>query len=240
MKLLLLLLIPLSYASMWLIEYRRPALAYEPVVNWARTGLLFFAVSAAVSTVGPAVIAALKVPPVLNLASMGWWGFPIGLLLATGATYAWHRGMHASDTLWRMTHQLHHSPPRVDTLGAFYAHPLEVLVKTTIVSAVLVVLGFEPLVAASVSTTMTMLSLFQHWNVRTPRWLGWFVPRPEMHAFHHEREVHGGNYGDLPLWDVIFGTWHNPETFEGAVGFDRAASVRVKDMLRFRDVGTKT
>jgi sterol desaturase/sphingolipid hydroxylase (fatty acid hydroxylase superfamily) len=66
-------------------------------------------------------------------------------------------------------------------------------------------------------------------------WLGYFISRPEMHAIHHERNAHSGNYCDLPVIDMIFGTYRNPETFEGAAGFYDGASSRVVDMLLGRD-----
>ena len=48
--------------------------------------------------------------------------------------------------------------------------------------------------------------------------------------------MHAFNYSDLPLWDIVFGTFRNPATFERKVGFYDGASTRVKDMLLGRDV----
>jgi sterol desaturase/sphingolipid hydroxylase (fatty acid hydroxylase superfamily) len=73
--------------------------------------------------------------------------------------------------------------------------------------------------------------MFQHTNIRTPRWLGYIVQRPESHSCHHERGVHARNYGDLPLFDMLFGTFHNPERFEGECGFHDGGSARVGAML---------
>jgi hypothetical protein len=78
--------------------------------------------------------------------------------------------------------------------------------------------------------------MFTHANIRTPRWLGYFISRPEMHAVHHERGSHSGNYCDLPVIDMIFGTYRNPEKFEGEAGFYDGASARVGDMILGRDV----
>jgi sterol desaturase/sphingolipid hydroxylase (fatty acid hydroxylase superfamily) len=36
-------------------------------------------------------------------------------------------------------------------------------------------------------------------------------PAPN-HALHHERGVHAYNYGDIALWDMVFGTFKDPET----------------------------
>ena len=75
-----------------------------------------------------------------------------------------------------------------------------------------------------------------HVNTRTPRWLGCLVQRPEMHRLHHARGHHRYNYGDLPIWDMLFGTFHNPEAFEAECGFAHDAELRVVDMLRGVDV----
>ena len=48
---------------------------------------------------------------------------------------------------------------------------------------------------------------------------------------HHERGVHARNYGDLPLFDMIFGTFHNPKEFVGEVGFFEGSSRKVGPML---------
>ena len=82
--------------------------------------------------------------------------------------------------------------------------------------------------------------MFQHWNIHTPRALGYFVQRPESHCLHHQRNVHARNFGDLPLWDMVFGTFHNPKRFEGTVGFDGSRSTRLVDMLLMRDVNRQT
>ena len=67
--------------------------------------------------------------------------------------------------------------------------------------------------------------------MRTPRWLGWFIARPEMHAAHHERGVHRSNYCDLPLIDMIFGTWNNPKTAPKEAGFYDGASSELGALL---------
>jgi sterol desaturase/sphingolipid hydroxylase (fatty acid hydroxylase superfamily) len=53
---------------------------------------------------------------------------------------------------------------------------------------------------------------------------------------HHERGVHAFNYSDLPLWDMVFGTFRNPETWDGEAGFYGGASSRIGEMLIGRDV----
>jgi sterol desaturase/sphingolipid hydroxylase (fatty acid hydroxylase superfamily) len=82
----------------------------------------------------------------------------------------------------------------------------------------------------------TFLAVFQHSNIRTLRWLGYVLQRPESHSRHHARGVHAGNYADLPIIDMLFGTFHNPADFARETGFYDGASARVVDMLCLRDV----
>ena len=50
--------------------------------------------------------------------------------------------------------------------------------------------------------------------------------------------MHAYNYADLPLWDLVFGTFRNPPdgATRPAQGFYDGASARVWEMLAFRDV----
>ncbi len=239
MKLALSLIIPTVYILMWLIEARWPARTYAPVKGWTLLGVVFFLVVMVTATVTPLVWAKLGLTSmrVFDLGQLGLWGYPIGLLFVTGIAYWFHRAEHRIDVLWRMTHQVHHSASRVDIPGAFYTHPLEVVAKSTMgILVSTVVLGLAPMAAALVSTTVAFISLFQHWNIHTPRWLGLLIPRPEMHGLHHEFGVHSRNYADLPVWDMLFGTYVNPTTFTGTVGFEPKAAQRLGAMLVFQDV----
>lgn len=230
--------IPAAFLAMWWWERRRPARHYPQRPGWSRLGALFFVLTVATGSVVPLLLARSgpDAVRVLDLSALGGWGVIPGLLATSLVHYAWHRAEHRFDLLWRLSHQLHHSPQRVDMPGAYFSHPVEVIFKTALgVLVGTVVLGLAPAAAAATTLLLAGTSLFQHWNIRTPRWLGWLLPRPEMHALHHERGVHARNYSDLPLWDLVFGTWVNPASFEGRVGFDDDAAGRLRDMLLMRD-----
>lgn len=83
---------------------------------------------------------------------------------------------------------------------------------------------------------------FQHANIRTPHWLGHLIQRPESHAVHHGRGIHRWNYSDLPLWDMVFGTYRNPvqnpATQQDAVPEEAGfrPSARIGAMLALRNV----
>lgn len=168
-----------------------------------------------------------------------WPDVSVGLLsflLTSFVFYWWHRATHASDLLWRMFHQLHHSARRVESLTAFFAHPMDtaaaVLLSTL---SSYWVLGASPL-AAAVAIGMTgAFDLFLHSDMKTPRWLGYIIQRPEMHTVHHQHEHHAQNYG-LPVWDLLFGTWSNPAERAPVLGFDDDKAERITDMLLWRDV----
>ena len=53
---------------------------------------------------------------------------------------------------------------------------------------------------------------------------------------HHARGIHKYNYSDLPIFDILFGTFKNPKNYEHETGFYPGASSRVMDMLTFQDI----
>lgn len=164
----------------------------------------------------------------------------VGYLAITFVYYWWHRARHELPWLWRTVHQLHHSPARIEILTSFYKHPLEIGLNAMLSAAVLYgVVGLSPEAGAIAVLTTGLAELVYHWNVRTPRWIGWFFQRPEMHAIHHERDRHTNNFSDLPLWDILFGTFENPPTFDGDCGFPNHAEARVGAMLLGKDVLTE-
>lgn len=160
----------------------------------------------------------------------------VSFVLTSFVFYWWHRATHATDWLWRVFHQLHHSARRVEALTAFYAHPMD-SAAAVLISGVssYVLLGASPLAAAWALLLTGAFDLFLHSDLRTPTWLGFLVQRPEMHTVHHAEGHHAQNYG-LPVWDLLFGTWTNPRERSVHLGFDGDKSGRIADMLMFRDV----
>jgi sterol desaturase/sphingolipid hydroxylase (fatty acid hydroxylase superfamily) len=167
-----------------------------------------------------------------------WGGAAIGILVYELVHYWYHRAAHRWNWLWRLGHQVHHSAESVDAFGAYYLHPLDAVLFTT--WAVLVffpLLGLSPEAGAIASAFLAFNAAFQHANIRTPRWLGYLVQRPESHGVHHGRGIHRYNYSDLPLWDMVFGTFRNPGAREtpASAGFYRGGSARLAAMLAFRE-----
>lgn len=165
-------------------------------------------------------------------------GAVIGVLVYELGHYWYHRSAHQSDLLFRASHQMHHSAEAVDAWSAYYLHPLDTILFTSISSVVFFpVLGLTPEAGAFAALFLAFCAVFQHANIRTPHWLGYLIQRPESHCVHHGRGVHAWNYADLPLWDMVFGTINNPKSVEGMrAGYYNGASTRITAMLFGRDV----
>ncbi len=164
-------------------------------------------------------------------------GALLGYFTITFVYYWWHRWRHESPLLWRLFHQVHHSPSRIEIITSFYKHPFELVVNGILSSVVLYfVVGLGPEAAAMAVLITGLAELFYHWNVRTPHWLGYLVQRPESHCVHHQKGLHHYNYADLPLWDMLFGTFRNPRVWDGECGFEGEREQRLPAMLRGQDV----
>jgi sterol desaturase/sphingolipid hydroxylase (fatty acid hydroxylase superfamily) len=147
-------------------------------------------------------------------------GAAIGYVVITFVFYWWHRARHEVPLLWRYLHVVHHSPARIECAMSFYKHPLEIAINGVLCSFVLYVLvGLPAATAATVVAITGVAELSYHWNVRSPYWLGFLFQRPEMHRRHHERGWHRSNYSDLPIWDMLFGTFENPRETPEKCGF---------------------
>ncbi len=219
---------------MYGVEKLRPRRDIDDERAWRRRAIALSVIQVAMAFVGGVVLdpwlQGLRVVSAEGLGIVGGtiWGY----LGVTFLWYWWHRARHEVPFLWRMLHQVHHSPTRLELLTTYYKHPLESLTNVVLGGlALYVVLGLSPSQAAGVTVLCGLAEFFYHWNVRTPRWVGWLVQRPESHCVHHERGRHTSNYGDLPLWDWLFGTLHNPEVDVVECGFGDD-ELRLLEMLR--------
>lgn len=208
--------------------------------RWWRVRALLVSAAAFVLSVGVATFWAgfFGARTLFDLGGLGAvGGAAVGVLVYELLHYAYHRAAHRFDWLWRSAHQMHHSAESLDAFGAFYMHPLDTVLFTTLSSLVFFpLLGVSAGAGAIAALFLTFNAMFQHANICTPHWLGYLIQRPESHGVHHARGVHRHNYSDLPLWDMVFGTFHNPREFEGEVGLAPGASARIGSMLIGRDV----
>ena len=165
-------------------------------------------------------------------------GALVGVLVYELFHYWYHRAAHEWNWLWRAGHQMHHSAESLDAFGAYYLHPFDAAMFTSIASLVMFpLLGLSVEAGVIATLFLTFNALFQHANIATPHWLGFLIQRPESHNIHHGRGMHRYNYSDLPLWDMLFGTFRNPRDVEGLpCGFYEGASNLLIEMLFARDV----
>ncbi|NNM78238.1 sterol desaturase family protein [Sphingomonas sp. ID1715] len=222
-----------------LVELGGRAQAWPGVTGWRLQGIASTLLYFAVGTFAPlAWDAWLGQYQLVDGSRLPFWAQVVGGFLVLEAfIYAWHRTMHNVRPLWRWFHQMHHSAERLDIWGAFYFHPLDMIGWALLTSLALVLgFGLSGEAALLVNVLATFCSMFQHMNVRTPRWVGYVVQRPESHSLHHKRGHHANNYGDLPLYDMIFGTFANPKDFEAEVGFHAGSSRRIGPMLIGREI----
>lgn len=237
------IVIAAAAAACLIVERVRPARPLPAVAGWWPRALLLNGLQ-----LGVILLAGVAWDGWLQRASLLDWGARfsplvgglLGYLVTTFIYYWWHRARHASDWLWRLCHQLHHSPTRLETITSFYKHPIELLANSALSSAIsYTLLGLSLEGAAVVTMISAVAEFFYHVNARTPRWVGWIVQRPEMHRIHHERGVHRCNYGDLPIWDLLFGTLENPVDREVECGFVAHREQALGAMLLARDVNAE-
>lgn len=226
------------YGGVILWEFCLPARQLTKVPFWVLRGSIAFLLYFYLSSYLP-LWWDEKLLPLQVLDASQW---PLFAQIATGlfayelSVYVYHRLAHRSSFLWRAFHQMHHSAERIDSFGAFWFSPLDMAAFTFVGSFAFVVLvGMNASAATSVLLITLFLGIFQHANIRTPRWLGYLIQRPESHSYHHRKGHHRDNYADLPIIDIVFGTFYNPQGFSDT-GFYHGASDRVIDMLLWRDV----
>jgi sterol desaturase/sphingolipid hydroxylase (fatty acid hydroxylase superfamily) len=231
------LAIPVTFVLLAILERAAPARPLPRVSGWKLKGVGFFLLTGLLSALAPLLwtdwMMSHRLLDLSRLGTVG--GAALAFFVFELIGYAVHRAMHDT-AIWRI-HQMHHSAERVDMFGATYFHPAEIVITALVGSvASVLLLGVTVGAGALAGYAMVFCALLQHANVRTPRWLGYLVQRPEAHSLHHARGVHRYNYANLPIVDMLFGTFRNPSHFETEAGFWDGASRQVGAMLALRDV----
>ena len=213
---------PLPHAAGWYVR--------AVLVNFAQLGITL-----ATGQLWPMILGG---PSLFSLAS---WETPalagfVAWFVGTFFYYWWHRARHLPG-FWRVFHQIHHSPSRIEVLTSFYKHPVEIAVNALLSAVILYpLLGCSQLAAFWYNFFAATGEYFYHANLKSPRWLRLLIQTPELHSIHHEYGVHAFNYADIPLWDHLLGTFRAAPRFAERCGFADGAEQRLTDMLRFRDV----
>lgn len=149
-------------------------------------------------------------PPVAGLPL--WVQFFLLLAISDFIQYWIHRVFHRSQ-LWRF-HAIHHSPKELDWMVAARFHPVNFIVSSSFVGALMILLGFSPVLFAMMVPFNYLYSGMVHANVR---WdfgpFKYLLASPVFHHWHHTMSDQGGNKNfaaTLAIYDVLFGTFYMP------------------------------
>jgi sterol desaturase/sphingolipid hydroxylase (fatty acid hydroxylase superfamily) len=135
------------------------------------------------------------------------------LLLSDLISYWIHRLLHVYRPMWRV-HAIHHSAEQIDWLVASRNHPLEPVLFKVLMNYPLYLMGFSPVLLASLMPGVATYSLLLHANLS---WgygpLGYVLASPAFHRWHHSSETDAvdKNYAQLfSFWDYLFATAYFP------------------------------
>lgn len=236
MKFLIISILLLAFL-MLLLEAFFPRQRYNLIHSWWLRAMAMNACQLFISFVtGTYIDRYLSHFTIFNLNLPAYLQVILGYFVITFVYYWWHRLRHIG-IFWDIFHQIHHSPSRLELLTAFYKHPLEIMADGLLTSFILyVLLGMSPALGTSVIAITAVAELFYHWNIKTPYWLGFIIQRPESHCIHHQRGRHHYNYSDLPIWDILFGTFYNPRETKFTCGFKQEKELKLGQMLLFKNV----
>lgn len=227
------------YSGLIILEAFIPGQQLKKINGWIPKSLLVFVIYFYLSTYLPLLWDKYLLPyQLVNLQQVNpYISTFIAILVFELLIYIWHRTMHRTTWLWRAFHQFHHSAERLDTFGAFYFSPLDMVGFTLLSSLTLSIgVGLSPHAITWFLYITMFLAIFQHTNIKTPCWIGYFIQRPESHSVHHQKGIHAYNYSDLPIFDIIFGTFKNPKNFAKETGFYDGSSTKIKELLLCRDI----
>jgi sterol desaturase/sphingolipid hydroxylase (fatty acid hydroxylase superfamily) len=151
------------------------------------------------------------IAPITNLPL--WLQAFISLLALDFLQYWVHRLFHLSPWLWKF-HAIHHSSKHVDWLTAARFHPINFILYSTLLTALVFLLGFNPKVYAILSPFMMIYPAFVHANFNCSFGpLRYFLASPIFHRWHHTLLEEGGSKNfapTFPFLDMIFGTYYDP------------------------------
>lgn len=162
------------------------------------------------------------------------------------ATYWIHRAFHQVPWLWSF-HVIHHSSMKMDWLAGSRMHPVDIIVTRAVAFLPVFVLGFAPPALYAYLVIVSFHAVFIHANVRWRfPYLRWVITTPEYHHWHHSSDEEGidKNFVSfLPLWDLLFGTAHQPGHWPknyGTINFRPPETYTGQLLYPFRRKGNAT
>lgn len=144
------------------------------------------------------------------------------LLLLYDIFYYWfHRLQHSSPWLWEQ-HKLHHSDRTFDVTTSLRLNWLETLLQFIFIvvpTGIVIAIPEDSKIAILIYSVVIIiwgqfihLNIAVSWGALTP-----IIGGPQYHRIHHSIEEHhkDRNFASiLPIWDILFGTYHRPDRNE--------------------------
>ena len=142
-----------------------------------------------------------------------WASLPLAVLIGDLGFYLAHRMFHSVPWLWPF-HAVHHSSEHLDALAAVRVHPVDQIVTKLFSLLPLFALDFAGPAVVGFMMLYLGQSFYVHSNLKGS-WgpLRLALATPEFHHWHHadHKEAYDKNFaGQLPLWDLLFGTLQLP------------------------------
>ncbi len=164
------------------------------------------------------------------------WLQAIELVLLGDLLGYWiHRAFHGGG--WWRFHAIHHSSTRLDWLSSTRLHPLNDLLGGLLRTLPLYLVGFRLELLAGYLPGVALYGLMLHANVRWDfGWLRYVIASPAFHRWHHAAGAEGRDKnfaGLLPLWDLLFGTFHMPGRPPERCGVDHPMPAGVWGQLAY-------
>lgn len=140
--------------------------------------------------------------------------FVILMICADFVLYWSHRMFHENPKLWKI-HAVHHSVEHMDWLAGSRNHFIQTFVDRSIAMTPLYLLGPDKAALDIYVIFAGFQAVFVHSNVGLSFGpLKYILCTPQYHHWHHSSEAPAidTNYAvHMPLFDMIFGTYHMPD-----------------------------
>jgi sterol desaturase/sphingolipid hydroxylase (fatty acid hydroxylase superfamily) len=142
------------------------------------------------------------------------WLQVLAILVVMDFIQYWlHRLFHGR-MLWPF-HAVHHSAEELDWTTTFRVHPVNFLIYSAAVYALVRAAGFAPTAWLIVGLFNLAIGALVHANLNWT-WgpLRYVIASPVFHRWHHVKDpaVHDKNFAPtFPVWDLLFGTFHMPK-----------------------------
>ncbi|MGQ0505558.1 MAG: sterol desaturase family protein, partial [Myxococcaceae bacterium] len=138
----------------------------------------------------------------------------VGLIFCADLVQYWiHRAYHEVPALWKL-HAVHHCAEHMDWLAGSRNHTVQILIDRSLAMVPLYLLGPDKLALDIYVVFAALQTVFAHANVGLrfgP--LSYLLVTPQFHHWHHssDKPAIDTNYAvHLPLFDLLFGTFHLP------------------------------